>query len=175
MPPSSLHRRAAATATPFVLLLLLVACLLPAAMSIAGGGGPGSTPAAAVPPQPAAPASSSSSSSSDCPIGEDVALSSRRCAGARFLYKDVVQVRCQSQFMHPLGIAVSHQLTNQPIKPKDPLAELLAGEEIIASERVNQAKNAVYPVVAIRTRWMDERIRAALAADPSISQVMERG
>lgn len=46
----------------------------------------------AVPPRPAAPASASSSASA-CPIGEDVALSSRRCAGARFLYHEVVQVR----------------------------------------------------------------------------------
>jgi hypothetical protein len=81
---------------------------------------------------------------SSLPIGEDVALSSRRCAGARFLYTDVT---------------------------RDPLAPVLAGEDIIESERVNMEKNAVYPVVAVRTRWMDDRIAEAIAKDPAISQV----
>jgi len=80
-----------------------------------------------------------------CPIGEDVALSSRRCAGARFLYKEIVQ---------------------------DPLAAILAGEDIIESERVNKAKNAVYPVVAIRTHWMDQKIMQALKTDPELTQVV---
>lgn len=73
----------------FVILLLRVAYLLPATMSL----GAAASSAAASGSTPLRPAAPSSPSSSDCPIGEDVALSSRRCAGARFLYKDVVQVR----------------------------------------------------------------------------------
>lgn len=80
-----------------------------------------------------------------CPIGEDVALSSRRCAGARFLFDSIVH---------------------------DPLAPILAGDDIIVSERINKENNAVYPVVAIRTHWMDEKIKALLAADPGITQVV---
>lgn len=56
--------------------------------------------------------------------------------------------------------------------PKDPLAPILAGEDIIASERVNKENNAVYPVVAVRTHWMDEKIIQALQADPEITQIV---
>lgn len=69
------------------------------------------------------------------PIGEDVALSSRRCAGARFLYTKVVN---------------------------DPLSKYLAGDNIIEEEKVNDKNNDVYPVVAVRTRWMDEQIKALM-------------
>lgn len=89
--------------------------------------------------------STASKTNMACPIEEDVALSSRRCAGARYLFEDVV---------------------------RDPLAPILAGEEIIASERINKAKNAVYPVVAIRTRWIDDKIEEAFSLDPTLTQVV---
>lgn len=84
---------------PRFLPLLLAASITAIATAM---GGPAASPKAAaasapvVPPQPPAAApgtgDASSSASSACPIGEDVALSSRRCAGARFLYHEVVQV-----------------------------------------------------------------------------------
>jgi hypothetical protein len=54
---------------------------------------------------------------------------------------------------------------------QDPLAPILAGDDIIASERVNKEKNAVYPVVAVRTRWIDDELKKAMERDPSIAQV----
>lgn len=87
-----------------------------------------------------------------------MALSSRRCAGARFLYHEVVQVRGERERKRWTGGGRCRHAMIQAYIPRtetftprrqwqDPLAELLAGAEIIASERVNQAKNAVYPVV----------------------------
>jgi hypothetical protein len=54
-------------------------------------------------------------------------------------------LRSINQSINPIN--QSNQSTNS-INQQDPLAELLAGAEIIESERVNQAKNAVYPVVS---------------------------
>lgn len=58
---------------------------------------------------------------------------------------------------------------------QDPLAPILAGEGIVASERVNQKNNAVYPVVAVRTRWMDDQLKSLFAKDPTFSQVRRPG
>lgn len=87
---------------PRVLLLLAAASIAASAIATAMGGPAASPKAAAAPVVPQRPAAASgdaassaaaasSSASSACPIGEDVALSSRRCAGARFLYHEVVQ------------------------------------------------------------------------------------
>lgn len=56
---------------------------------------------------------------------------------------------------------------------QDPLAPILAGDDIIASERVNQKNNAVYPVVAVRTRWMDDQLKSLFAKDPTFTQVRD--
>ena len=82
------------------------------------------------------------------PIGEDVALSSRRCAGARFLYKKVVN---------------------------DPLSKYLAGDNIIEEEKVNDKNNAVYPVVAVRTRWMDEQIKTLMKEEKENKIIVKDG
>jgi hypothetical protein len=130
-------RRPSLSLLSLLLLLLHTTCLIIAASPASSSSSSSGKPS----PPPPPPADKDMA----CPIGEDVALSSRRCAGARFLYEEIVQ---------------------------DPLAAILAGDEIVESERVNKAKNAVYPVVAIRTHWMDQKITQALKADPELTQVV---
>lgn len=119
--------------------LLCTTCILAAQASSGSSSSSSSKPA----PPPGPPTATDREMA--CPIDEDVALSSRRCAGARFLFEEVVQ---------------------------DPLAAILAGADIIESERASKATNAVYPVVAIRTHWMDNKITKALTVDPELTQVV---